>query len=202
MNEQFSYIFLLLPILAIDILILVFFWSPILRNKKTIIATVVFFCLPWYFVVDILAVRVWHIWSYGANKILGIWLAGTALEEFLWIILVSFLFSSITVVFAERMISSEHGKWIEIDSWGWENSVRYRFRFFILTCEKRYLTLLPLLQQSFDRLRRRFFYPARWTQNLLRSVNKLSAVCTIWKWWQSRYFIKVLSEKYVGKRCM
>ena len=110
MNEQFSYIFLLLPILAIDILILVFFWSPILRNKKTIIATVVFFCLPWYFVVDILAVRVWHIWSYGANKILGIWLAGTALEEFVWIILVSFLFSSITVVFAERMISSEHGK--------------------------------------------------------------------------------------------
>lgn len=110
MNEQFSYILLLLPILLIDVLVFALFSKAILQNKKAIIATVLFFSVPWYFVVDILAVRVWRLWFYGANKILGIWLAGTALEEFLWIILVSFLFSSVTIVFAERMASSQYLK--------------------------------------------------------------------------------------------
>ena len=64
--------------------------------------TVAFFAVPWYFTVDVLAVRVWHIWFYDVDKTIGIWFLGTAAEELLWTILVSFFVSIGTLVFAEK----------------------------------------------------------------------------------------------------
>lgn len=99
---QFSYLFLLTSILIVDLIILLVFYSLIVKYKKTIVATVVFFSFIWYFLVDPLAVRVLHIWFYNPDKILNIWIAGTAVEEFLWMILVSFLLSTLTIIFIEH----------------------------------------------------------------------------------------------------
>ena len=99
---QFSYLFLLIPILIVDFVIFLVFYSLIAKYKKTIITTVAFFSFIWYFLVDPFAVRVLHIWFYNPDKILNIWIAGTALEEFLWMILVSFLLSALTIILIER----------------------------------------------------------------------------------------------------
>ena len=101
---HFFYIALLIPIFLPGLLVLLFFSNIIYRNKKAIIATVIFFSMVWYFIVDILAVRMWRIWFYDTDKILNIWILGTALEEFLWIIAMTFLFSSGTVVLAEQKL--------------------------------------------------------------------------------------------------
>ena len=98
---KFSYLLLLTPILVVDFIILLVFYSLIVKHKKTIVATMAFFSFIWYFLVDPFAVRVLHIWLYNPDKILNIWIAGTVLEEFLWMILVSFLFSSLTIIFIE-----------------------------------------------------------------------------------------------------
>lgn len=100
--DNLSYLLLLSPIILIDLLLIILFRDVIKQNKKTIIATVAFFALPWYFTVDILAVRIWKIWFYNTDKILGVWLFGTTLEEFLWTIIVSFLMSVLAIIFTEK----------------------------------------------------------------------------------------------------
>ncbi len=101
MPESLTYTFFLLPIALADIVIVILFSRKLRRYKKTLAATVFFFAVPWYFVVDILAVRVWRIWFYDTEKLLAIWLAGTTLEEFVWMILVAFLVASLTLVLAK-----------------------------------------------------------------------------------------------------
>ncbi len=111
---QFSYLFLLAPILIADFVIFLIFHSIIVKYKKTIIATVVFFSFIWYFLVDPLAVKVLHIWFYNPDKILNIWIVGTVIEEFLWMILVSFLFSALTIIFIEYQNKKRKEKSSEI----------------------------------------------------------------------------------------
>jgi hypothetical protein len=96
------YLAMLGPIALLDLAILVCHWKLMKENKKTIFATIIFFAGPWYFIVDILAVRVWHIWFYDIGKVLDIWLSGTVIEEFLWMILVAFLFASLTIIMGPK----------------------------------------------------------------------------------------------------
>ena len=100
--REFSYIILLSPILLTDLILLFKFRGIIFRFKKTVLAAMFFFALPWYFIVDPLAVSTWKIWAYGSDKILNVWVAGTVIEEWLWMILVAFLFSALTLILKKR----------------------------------------------------------------------------------------------------
>jgi len=51
---------------------------------------------------DALAVRV-GLWHYDPTHIAGLWLIGLPLEEWLWIVGVTLLFGSTTIILAERM---------------------------------------------------------------------------------------------------
>lgn len=98
---HYSYLIFLIPILVTDILVLIIWCKTLSKYKKTLTATVIFWSL-WYFIFDPLAVSRWHIWSYGRDKILGIWILGATLEEFIWIVLVAFLFGSLTIIFGRK----------------------------------------------------------------------------------------------------
>ena len=50
---------------------------------------------------DALAVR-WGLWYYNSEHLVGFWLAGLPLEEWLWIGSVTLLFSGLTVPRADR----------------------------------------------------------------------------------------------------
>ncbi|MDP3763088.1 MAG: hypothetical protein Q8Q92_00265 [bacterium] len=102
MKPEFSYLLMLSPILIVDLIILIRFSKILCQFRKTLVATILFFVLPWYFVVDPLAVKVWKIWSYDPSKILDIWIAETTVEEWIWMFLVAFLFSSLTLILAKR----------------------------------------------------------------------------------------------------
>lgn len=51
---------------------------------------------------DALAVRM-GLWHYDPTRIAGIWFVGLPLEEWLWIVGVTLLFGSVTILLAERM---------------------------------------------------------------------------------------------------
>ena len=104
MKPELSYLLLLLPFLLVDIVILIKFRRILSRFKRTLMATIIFFVFPWYFVVDPLAVKIWKIWSYAPNKILNIWIAGTTIEEWVWMFLVAFMFSSLTLILGKRKL--------------------------------------------------------------------------------------------------
>ena len=50
---------------------------------------------------DVSAVRV-HIWYYAPTNILGLWIAGLPIEEWLWIAGTTLLFGALTVLVMER----------------------------------------------------------------------------------------------------
>ena len=76
------YLAMLGPIALLDLAILVCHWKLMKENKKTIFATIIFFAGPWYFIVDILAVRVWHIWFYDIERCWIYGLPGLLLKNF------------------------------------------------------------------------------------------------------------------------
>jgi len=43
------------------------------------------------------------LWHYDPARIAGIWFIGLPLEEWLWIVGVTLLFGSVTILLAERM---------------------------------------------------------------------------------------------------
>ena len=102
MLGQYSYLFLLLPLVLVDLYILIRYLTLLKRFKKTLVATILFFSIPWYFIVDPLAVSILKIWGYGSDKILNIWIAGTVIEEWIWMFFVAFLFSSLTLISAKK----------------------------------------------------------------------------------------------------
>lgn len=57
----------------------------------------ILFSFPW----DYIAIRE-RIWYFTEPQIIGIWLFGLPIEEWLFIVLVTWLFSSITVLLWER----------------------------------------------------------------------------------------------------
>ena len=108
MSTHYYYLVMLFPILLADVLLYWRYWGLLKRRLLPIILTVLFFSFPWYFAVDILAVRVWHIWFYDTQKILGIWIAGTAVEEFLWVPLVIFFYVGLFIVLSSRAKRKTH----------------------------------------------------------------------------------------------
>lgn len=90
-------IFVILP------LIILWIWKfrDLAKYKKVFFLAPVgslIFSIPW----DIIAVRE-NIWYFREPHILGIWLFGLSIEEYLFIIFVTLLFSSITVLLWKRL---------------------------------------------------------------------------------------------------
>lgn len=90
----------------------IFIWSPTLilwltnfdvlkRYKKTLgfcVFWALVFSIPW----DIVAVRT-TLWSFPREKSVGLWFADLPLEEHFFIIFVTFMIASLTLVLKSRM---------------------------------------------------------------------------------------------------
>ena len=108
MPPHYYYLSLLTPLLLIDMFLLVRYFWLLKYYWKPILATVLFFAFPYYFVMDNLAITVWRIWGYEPTKIIGIWVLGTTLEEFLWTILTIFFVIAVMLVVKQRLVDSRN----------------------------------------------------------------------------------------------
>lgn len=70
-------------------------------QRRRALAWVVLGSLAGGWVWDVLAVR-FGLWYYDPDHLIGWWILGLPVEEWLWIIGVTLLFGSVTIVLAER----------------------------------------------------------------------------------------------------
>ena len=85
-------LFVVLPLLALWI----WEWSYLIRYKLTLLYCVLLaliFSIPW----DIWAVET-QIWLFPADTNIGVWIAGLPLEQYLFMVLVTLLLSTITLI--------------------------------------------------------------------------------------------------------
>jgi lycopene cyclase domain-containing protein len=90
-------IFVILPF----IILWIWKFRDLIKYKKVFfLATIgsLIFSIPW----DVISVRE-NIWYFRKPHILGIWLFGLPIEEYLFIIFVTLLFSSITILLWEKL---------------------------------------------------------------------------------------------------
>ena len=92
-----SYLLWLLVFVVIPIIIIwVFKWKLLLKYKKVFVFSSVgafIVAIPW----DVIAVDE-KVWYFTKPHIMGIWIGGLPLEEYLFIFLQTFLFTTITLV--------------------------------------------------------------------------------------------------------
>jgi len=75
-------------------------FSSLKRNLKTVLATTFLLTLYGFFLWPV--GLIWKTWAYSSEKILGIKILGTHIEDILWWFLIVFLLSSFTVAMAEK----------------------------------------------------------------------------------------------------
>ncbi|HRW11436.1 MAG TPA: lycopene cyclase domain-containing protein [Caldilineaceae bacterium] len=101
MFEQITYLLWLVLCIGIPLLIMLR-WHNQLWQQRRALAFAVLGSLGGGWAWDALAVH-FDLWYYNAANIAGIWWLGLPLEEWLWIIGVTLLFGSITVIVADRL---------------------------------------------------------------------------------------------------
>ncbi len=106
MFGNYTYLVWLFCFIGLPLLILLR-WRPQLWQQRRALAWVTLGSLVGGWAWDALAVRV-GLWHYDPARIAGLWLIGLPLEEWLWIVGVTLLFGSTTVILAERM-GVQHG---------------------------------------------------------------------------------------------
>lgn len=77
-------------------------WRDLIWRQRRALAWTTLGSLVGGWAWDALAVRV-GLWHYDPTRIAGLWFFGLPLEEWLWIVGVTFLFGSVTTILAERM---------------------------------------------------------------------------------------------------
>lgn len=78
-------------------------WRQILWRRRRALAWATVGSLVGGWLWDMLAVR-FALWYYDPNAIVGLWYGGLPLEEWLWIVGVTWLFGGITVILAEGRV--------------------------------------------------------------------------------------------------
>lgn len=81
-------------------------WKYLSRYRKTFAYCVIWallFSIPW----DIWAVEA-QIWSFPQDTNIGLWINGLPLEEYLFMIFVTILISTIVLLFRKKFASSTH----------------------------------------------------------------------------------------------
>jgi|SRR3989344_3751690 len=96
--DHFNYLIWLSQFVFLPIAVLaVFFRNQLKPHWKVYGFTAVLaliFSIPW----DYLAIRKWHIWAFPEENLLGWYLFGIPFEEYLFIVFVTWLVSTITLI--------------------------------------------------------------------------------------------------------
>ena len=108
MFGQFTYLIWHIVFLYSIIAFLMWRWRALFWSRRRAFAWAVLGSLGGGWVWDALAVQL-DIWHYDPNHIVGWWIIGLPIEEWLWIVGVTLMFSMVAVVFIERSktVSSE-----------------------------------------------------------------------------------------------
>ena len=101
MFGQFTYLIWHVIFLYSIILFLWLRWRVLFWSRRRAFAWAVLGSLGGGWVWDALAVQL-DIWHYDPNHIVGWWLIGLPIEEWLWIVGVTLMFGMVAVVFIER----------------------------------------------------------------------------------------------------
>lgn len=101
MFGQWTYLFWLLLFLALPVAAIWLIWPRQVWGQRRALAWTTLGALVGGWLWDGIAIQV-SVWYYDPANIAGVWLGGMPLEEWLWIVGVTLLFGSITVVLMER----------------------------------------------------------------------------------------------------
>lgn len=99
--SNYTYLVWLFCFIGLPLLLLLR-WRTTLWTQQRALAWTTIGSLVGGWLWDALAVRV-GLWHYDPKRIAGIWFIGLPLEEWLWIVGVTLLFGSVTILLAERM---------------------------------------------------------------------------------------------------
>ena len=102
MFGQLTYIFWLALFIGLPLLALAAYARRALWRRRRALGLALLGALAGGWAWDALAVRL-GAWYYDPSNILGSWIGGLPIEEWLWIAGVTLLFGCITVVVAERV---------------------------------------------------------------------------------------------------
>ncbi len=98
---MYTYLLVLLIFCALPIVILFFIKGKTLYKYKSVLFLAIIggiiFGAPW----DYISTKN-EIWTFSTERIIGIWILGLPLEEWLFFVLVTLLFSSITLVLWDK----------------------------------------------------------------------------------------------------
>jgi len=100
MFGQFTYLLWLLLFIFLPLFALVVWQRQVWRQWRAL-GLILAGSLAGGWAWDAVAVRR-GLWFYAPGNIVGIWIAGLPIEEWLWIVGVTLLFGAVTVVVAER----------------------------------------------------------------------------------------------------
>ncbi len=103
MFGHITYLIWLLLFIVVPLGILLI-WRKALWRQRRALAWVTLGSLLGGWIWDALAVR-FALWHYDSAHILGVWILGLPLEEWLWIAGTTLLFGGLTVVLAERNLA-------------------------------------------------------------------------------------------------
>jgi len=101
MFGQATYLIWLLLFLGLPIAILFAIKRNVIWQQRRALTLITLGALVGGWVWDALSVQ-WEVWRYDQNNITRVWFLGLPVEEWLWIVGVTLLFGSLTVVLAER----------------------------------------------------------------------------------------------------
>jgi len=91
-------IFAVLPLIVIFLLTYKIIKKYLYIYPLTAIGSLIF-SIPW----DIISVRE-RIWEFPASSIFGIWLFNLPIEEYIFIVLITWVFASLTILFWEKNV--------------------------------------------------------------------------------------------------
>jgi len=101
MFGQATYLLWLLIFIALPLAFLWLRWPGVIWAQRRALGWTTLGALVGGWLWDGLAIQ-FHVWYYAPANIAGIWLLGMPLEEWLWIVGVTLLFGSITVVLVAK----------------------------------------------------------------------------------------------------
>lgn len=102
MFGSMTYLIWLSCFIGLPLLVLWAWQGRVLLRRGRGLAWVVVGSLAGGWAWDALAVRI-GVWTFDPAHLAGWWALGLPLEEWLWIVGVTLLFGSLTVIFAERL---------------------------------------------------------------------------------------------------
>lgn len=101
MFGQLTYLIWLLLFIALPIALLWLRWPRQVWGQRRALAWTTLGALVGGWLWDGVAIQA-RVWYYDPANIAGVWFGGMPLEEWLWIVGVTWLFGSLTVVWMER----------------------------------------------------------------------------------------------------